>query len=225
MHSFKVDYNTVSTELCDLGKIYNTDKSSQRLDSSYIRNCCAYTVFYDALFRSQKNSALNIAELGVLEGSSLRMWKDYFTNANIVGFDNDNDFLERYKCMYGLERVSLYPMDVHSEESIYNAFLETGRQYDIIIEDTTHQFQDQIRVIFKAYEFLKPGGVLIIEDIFRINKESDYFEALSSILGNFQDYYFLDIKHENQISTGWNNEKLLVLIKGGGEPIFTSVNF
>ena len=33
--------------------------------------------------------------------------------------------------------------------------------YDIIIEDTTHHFEDQIRVIENCYQHLKPGGILI----------------------------------------------------------------
>lgn len=224
MRSFKVHYNSVSTELCEIGKKYDTDKSSQRSGRTDHRHCHPYTIFYDTLFRSQKNTLLDIAETGVLEGSSLRMWKDYFPQANIVGFDNNNDFLNRYRDLYDMERITLFSMDVHSQESISNAFRKVGKQYDIIIEDTTHQFQDQIRVINEAYKYLKSGGVLIIEDIYRSYKEEDYIEALRPILGHFQDYYFVDLDHENRISTGWDNDKLFVLVKGGGEPIFKKQN-
>ena len=224
MHSFKVHYNSVSTELCELGKKYDTDKSSQRSNRSDGRHCHPYTIFYESLFRSKKNELLDIAELGVLEGSSLQMWKDYFPNANIVGFDNNEDFLKRYRGLYDMNRTSLSLMDVHSKESISNAFRENVKQYDIIIEDTTHQFPDQIRVIFEAYKYVKPGGVLIIEDIFRSYKEEDYIEALRPILSHFQDYYFVDLEHENRISTGWDNDKLFILVKGGGEPIFKKQN-
>jgi hypothetical protein len=96
--------------------------------------------------------------------------------------------------------------------------------YDIIIEDTTHQFEDQIRVIENTYQYLKPGGVMIIEDIFKSYNEKDYIDRLSPILEHFQDYYFIELDHVNRNSTGWNNDKLFVLIKGGGEPIFKNTN-
>ena len=49
----------------------------------------------------------------------------------------------------------------------------------------------------------------------------DHFQA---ILSHFQDYYFVDLDHENRISTGWDNDKLFILVKGGGEPIFKKQN-
>lgn len=224
MHSFKVHYNTVSTELCELGKKYDTDKSSQRAGRSDIRHCHPYTIFYDSLFRSHRNEPLNIAELGILEGSSLRMWREYFPNANIVGFDNNVEFIDNYKNNFEMDKTTLLHMDVFNQDSISNGFHDAGKEYDIIIEDTTHQFQDQIRVIFQAYKHLKPGGIIIIEDIFRSYKEEDYLQALRPIMNNFQDYYFIDLDHENRISTGWDNDKLFVLVKNGGEPIFKKQN-
>ena len=96
--------------------------------------------------------------------------------------------------------------------------------YDIIIEDTTHQFEDQIRVIENIYQYLKPGGILIIEDIFKSYNENDYINRLNPILEHFQDYYFLELDHINKNSTGWDNDKLFILIKSGAEPIFKNNN-
>ena len=41
-----------------------------------------------------ENEKLNISELGILQGGSLLMWKEYFTNSNIYGFDYDNNFMQ-----------------------------------------------------------------------------------------------------------------------------------
>lgn len=94
----------------------------------------------------------------------------------------------------------------------------------MIIEDTTHQFEDQIRVIENVYKYLKPGGILIIEDIFKSYNENDYINRLTPILENFQDYYFIELDHNNKNSNGWNNDKLFVLTKGGDSPIFKNKN-
>jgi hypothetical protein len=96
--------------------------------------------------------------------------------------------------------------------------------YDIIIEDTTHQFEDQIKAIENVYNYLKPGGILIIEDIFKHYNENDYIDRLKPILHHFQDYFFVSLDHVNRNSTGWNNDKLFVLVKGEGESMFTKKN-
>lgn len=71
---------------------------------------------------------------------------------------------------------------------------------------------------------MKPGGILIIEDIFKSYNENDYINRLNPILDNFQDYYFIELNHINRNSTGWDNDKLFILIKNGAEPIFKNKN-
>lgn len=94
--TLKINYKSISTELCQLGQKYDTDKSSQRNNVSDIRHCHPYTIFYDGLFRNKKCDALNIAELGILDGASLLMWKEYFTNAQIHGFEYNNDLIHNF---------------------------------------------------------------------------------------------------------------------------------
>ena len=96
--------------------------------------------------------------------------------------------------------------------------------FDIIIEGTPHKFEDQITVIENVHNYLKPGGVLIIEDIFKSYNEKWYINRLNPILEQFQDYYFVKIDHSNKNSTVKNNDKLLVLIKNGAPPIFENEN-
>jgi hypothetical protein len=152
------------------------------------------------------------------------MWQEYFINANLYGFEYNQSLIDNFKTQYNNERITLLDINVCDQESIKRQFGNLGLMYDIIIEDTTHQFNDQIRVIENVYNYLKPGGVLIIEDIFKSYKESDYINALGSILQHFQDYYFIELDHNNRNSTGWDNDKLFVLIKGGGEPLFKNDN-
>jgi hypothetical protein len=49
-------------------------------------------------------------------------------------------------------------------------------------------------------------------------------ERLKPILNNFQNYYFVELDHENKNSHGWDNDKLLILVKNGAKPIFTNNN-
>jgi predicted O-methyltransferase YrrM len=224
METLQINYKNNSSELCIIGKKYDTDKSSQRNNVTNHRHCHPYTLFYDGLFKNKKNEKLNIAELGILDGASLLMWKEYFTNAKIYGFEYSDDLITNFKKNFNNDRITLSNINVSIKNSIIKAFSELNILYDIIIEDTTHQFEDQIKVIENTYQYLKPGGILIIEDIFKSYNENDYINRLKPILHNFQDYYFIELDHVNRNSTGWNNDKLFILIKGDEEPIFKNTN-
>ena len=224
MKTLKINYYNNSSKLCEIGKKYDTDKSSQRNNITNKRHCHPYTLFYENLFKNNKNDNLNIAELGILDGASLLMWKEYFTNSHIYGFEYNDKLINNFKENFNNNRITLTNIDVSNKDSIINSFSKLNILYDIIIDDTTHQFEDQIRVIENTYQYLKPGGVLIIEDIFKSYNENDYINRLSPIIDNFQDYYFVELDHENRNSTGWNNDKLFILIKNGAEPIFRNNN-
>lgn len=224
MASLKLDYKINKSDLCEIGGKYDTDKSSMRHNVTNSRHCHPYTLFYDSLFKNNKNEKLQIAELGILEGASLLMWNEYFTNANLYGFDYDYKLIKKFEDTHKINNIQLSHIDVTDKNSIQTVFNKLNIMYDIIIEDTTHQFEDQIRVIENIYQYLKPGGILIIEDIFKSYNENDYINRLNPILEHFQDYYFLELDHINKNSTGWDNDKLFILIKSGAEPIFKNNN-
>jgi predicted O-methyltransferase YrrM len=224
METLKINYKNNSSELCEIGRKYDTDKSSQRNNVTNTRHCHPYTLFYENLFRNKKNENLKIAELGILDGSSLLMWREYFTNSQIYGFEYNNDLINNFKRKFNNDRITLSNIDVTNKYSIAKSFSDLNILYDIIIEDTTHQFEDQIRVIENTYKYLKPGGILIVEDIFKSYDEKNYIVRLNHVLKHFQNYYFIELDHVNRNSTGWNNDKLFILVKGGDTPIFKNTN-
>ena len=213
--TLKLNYNSSSSELCEIGRKYDTDKSSQRDNVTDTRHCHPYTLFYDSIFKQRRNNSLRIAELGILEGGSLLMWREYFPNSEIYGFEYNNDLIKKFKERYNNDRIILNNIDVTNKDNINRVFSDLNILYDIIIEDTTHQFEDQIRVIENTYKYLKPGGIMIIEDIYKSYNERDYIDRLGPILEEFEDYYFIELDHINRKTTGWDNDKLLVLVKRG----------
>ena len=221
--SLNMNYFNNSSELCEIGKKYDTDKSSQRNNVTNSRHC-PYTLFYESLFKAKRKESLKIAELGIAKGASLLMWREYFTKSEVYGFEYDTSLLREFKERFDNTRISLATIDVTNKDSIRNSLGSMNTLYDIIIEDTTHQFEDQIRVIENAHRFLKAGGIMIIEDIFQSYDENDYLIRLAPILQEFQDYYFVSLDHANKNSTGWDNDKLFVLVKNGAAPIFKNTN-
>jgi len=54
MDTLKINYKSNSSELCEIGKKYDTDKSSQRNNITNLRHCHPYTLFYDDLFKNSR---------------------------------------------------------------------------------------------------------------------------------------------------------------------------
>ena len=62
--------------LFDIAKKYPTSKN----DHEYIQ-------FYETYFHNFRNKDINILEIGIERGDSLRMWREYFTKAKICAID------------------------------------------------------------------------------------------------------------------------------------------
>ena len=105
-------------------------------------------------------------------------------------------------------------MDVSVDGGVSKALGED--KYDVIIDDSSHDFYHQIRIIKEAWPRLKFGGILVIEDIFRNEDEEKYVKHLAdtTILKDAAAAYFVLCEHKNKWSPGWDNDKLLVLVKG-----------
>ena len=165
------------------------------------------------LFASLKSKPVRFAEIGVAMGSSAIMWDIYFSNpeAQIYMFDRDNMLLDRSAEITG-PRVQYGLMDVEKDGDIRRAL--GNKEYDVILDDSSHNHGDQIRIIHEAFPLLKSGGMLIIEDIFRNTPEEDYTSKLQTIIPNCANAYFVICEHKYRWSPGWDNDKLLVLVKG-----------
>jgi hypothetical protein len=65
------------SELTILANKYGSDKGTVYGDKHN------FTETYEKYFKSFKDKKINILEIGVNDGSSLKMWYDYFPNATI----------------------------------------------------------------------------------------------------------------------------------------------
>ena len=213
MLSLNLDYKALKTDLCVIGAKYDTDSSSQRENVSAERHCHPYTIFYDSMFKHMREAEVSIAEIGV--GGSTRMWTEYFKNSKVYGFDTNTNV--------DISGVIMTEMNVNHDDSIKGAFSTVGQMYDLIIEDTTHFFDDQLKVIKNSLDYLNPGGMIVLQSVYKHYEEWWYAKLMADILEEFQEKYFITFKHERQCSTGWDNDKILVLVKKG-EKVFKQQN-
>lgn len=141
-------------ELCKTGR-YPTDKYFPVNNwHSYIEN------FYNDKFALKQTSALNVLEIGIHLGDSLRLWKDYFTNANIFGIDINLPPLSNE--LFADQRLSIIRGNAYSG-AIINVFKD--EYFDIIIDDGPHTLESQILFFQKYIWKIKPNGYMVCEDI------------------------------------------------------------
>ena len=141
------------------------------------------------------------------------MWSRYFSQeADLVFFDRDENFLVNSQ-NFGIPNTKFHLMDIKVPESIHTGFQETGGQFDIILDDSTHDAGDQKVLLDNLFPYLKPGGIVIIEDVFRNVSNDAYYDVIKSHIDQLAFYAFYEMEHVNRFSPGWDNDKILMLVK------------
>jgi predicted O-methyltransferase YrrM len=213
-----IDSTAALTDLCVLGYESGTDKSP--FNPRGHRH--PYTAVYTMLFAPLRNKPIRFAEIGVAMGASAEVWNRYFTapGTKLCLFDSDKGLLEGTEKRVVDSRITTDLMDVSVDGDVVRALdaaatseEEGGGPYDVIIDDSSHNYEHQIRIIREAFPRLKSGGMLIIEDIFRAEDEDRYTRAIQEELKGCAAAYFVMCEHANKFSPGWDNDKLLVLVK------------
>ena len=205
------DSSLDETKLCKLGGKYKTNKSSLNLDG----HRSGYTSLYNLILNHLINKKCSIAEIGIEKNASTKMWREYFKKGTIDCFEIDKNKIN-LAIKDKLKNVKYRYIDVSDKKIIISQFKKTKKKYDLIIDDSTHLFEHQINIILSAYKFLKPGGTLIIEDIYKFKKgyeEEKYRERIKPIIKFFSYVVFVETPHINNFTASWKNEKILILIK------------
>ena len=149
---------------------------------SYIEN------YYHHRFNKIRLNKLNILEIGVSTGLSLEMWGEYFLNSKIIGVELDNI---NYKPSN--DRIKLIIGDGTDSKTFKNI-----ENLDIIIDDGSHIFTDQIFTYAILFERLNKGGIYIIEDVKDIDTIGFFFKRLN-INTKIFDFRKLKKRHDDVI--------------------------
>ena len=109
-----------------------------------------YGQFYDELFAPFREP-INILEVGVLGGASLRAWRMAFPDSKITGIDVIDVSLPKE---FGITLI---------KDDIKNVTLT--EKYDVIIDDSSHDLKESLYEIQHFCKNLTDKGVMVIEDI------------------------------------------------------------
>lgn len=206
----KIVFNSLNSisNLCEIGAKYDTDKSP--ISNINLRH--SYTLLYDFIFNKVKYQNLKIAEIGIWKNGGIKSFLEYFPNAEIHGFEKEDYLISEAK-KHNLKNTTYHSVDISNPQSITDSLRNSGGDFDIIIEDADHRFEHQVNVVLNIVEFLKPGGVLIIEDIFKSISEEEFEIKITPVKKYFDSIWFVDPYHDLQYTGNWDNDRLLVLYR------------
>lgn len=173
--------------LLELMKKYGTDKMD-------------YAMFYESLFRDKRESIKKVLELGIghpttmrhiksyKTGASLRVWKDYFPNAQIYGAD------VLPEALFQGERINTFLCDERKPEDLKSLIKNTGSDIDLFIDDASHDVAYQLYAFRCLMPLLDKKVVYIIEDISRFYIMIKYLEGYNYTVSYNENFIIITNK-------------------------------
>jgi hypothetical protein len=138
------------TELCRIAARHDTDKGVD------------FTSVYHSLLSHVREAPLRLLEIGLYNGGSLRMWREYLPNATLHGMDVDRRTLA-YELEIPGTKVRLVDQ---ADARALRAFVdELGGSYDVIVDDGGHTMEQQIVSFEVLFPHVVSGGIYVIEDL------------------------------------------------------------
>lgn len=113
-----------------------------------------YLMIYNRIIQQPPDRVL---EIGVYKGGSLKVWADEWPHAELHGIDIDAAFLQ--DDIPGTIHVG----DAYKFSTLTESWAVPG--FDLIIDDGPHTFSSQLFTVRQWALLLRPGGVLVVEDI------------------------------------------------------------
>jgi hypothetical protein len=138
----------------DLEKYFR--QNNKRLIHKWVH----YFDIYDTHFKRFRNKEIVILEIGVAQGGSLQMWKEYFgVKAKIFGIDIDP------RCKEMEENNIKIFIGSQSDRNFLQNVRKQIPPIDILIDDGGHTMTQQIITFEELFDYVKENGVYLCEDL------------------------------------------------------------
>lgn len=131
-----------------------------------------YLEIYHRHFARFVGQPVHLAEVGVLGGGSLELWRNYLgEQSHLYGID-----IQPECAKFATERISIFIGD-QQDRTFWANFRGQVPMLDILIDDGGHQPEQQMVTLEEMLPHLQPGGVYICEDILGIQNSFATFAA------------------------------------------------
>ncbi|MCB2109426.1 MAG: class I SAM-dependent methyltransferase [Defluviimonas sp.] len=118
-----------------------------------------YFPVYDQLFGPYRDRPITFVEIGVLNGGSLFMWREFFgKRARIIGVELDP----------GAKRWEEHGFEIHigsqSDPEFWRRFCAEVGPIDLLLDDGGHTYEQQIVTFECLLPQIRDGGLAVFED-------------------------------------------------------------
>ncbi|RYZ29580.1 MAG: class I SAM-dependent methyltransferase [Chitinophagaceae bacterium] len=129
-------------------------------ESNAMNKWMHYFDIYDRHLNKYVGKDITILEIGVFQGGSLKMWKEYFgDNVKIYAID----IYEKCK-QFEEENVKIF-IGSQSDRDFLRYVKTQMPPIDILIDDGGHYMDQQIVTFEELYDHIKPNGTYLCEDL------------------------------------------------------------
>ena len=165
-----------------------------------------FSKFYKQKLEKLKNQKINILEIGSYAGASAAAFIKYLPESNIFCFDINISNFE-----YKSEKIHVFGLDINNQEKTIKTLNKIANQhkikeFDIIIDDGSHNLSDILIALKFFFQYLKKKGLYIIEDF----KHPNYYPYNKNINHILIDELFENLENKNTFNSNLftKNEQL-----------------
>lgn len=183
-------------KLNDIFNYFGTDKGSN-VPNPYTKNIYkdymghGFSKYYEKHFQNLKGKKINVLEIGVWTGASTASFFYYLKKANFFALDRN------FKFNYYSKRINFIYCNTFLDKDLKKLknYIQKNKigLFDIIIDDGSHILSNILKNFIFFFNFLKSGGIYVIEDY----KHPNYFSYLNDLKNHFymdKILYFLKKK-------------------------------
>ena len=143
-----------------------------------------YFDIYERAFERFRGRDIVMIEVGVYEGGSLELWKNYFgSGSRIIGIDIDARAMS-----YAEPGVDIMIGD-QADPEFLRSIINTIGHVDIVLDDGGHTANQQISTFEALYPIVKNPGIYLVEDTHTAFWGGEYDDRYDKL--SFLDYAFL----------------------------------
>ncbi|MCP9488906.1 MAG: class I SAM-dependent methyltransferase [Solirubrobacteraceae bacterium MAG38_C4-C5] len=137
--------------LDSLARRHGTDKAGGRH---------GFAEIYERHLQPWRDRPVHLLEIGVKDGASLRMWRDYFPNGQILGIDRTPSSARHAEP----PNVQVF-VGSQDDHRVLGRVVDEAGPLDIVIDDGSHRYPHQRASLLYLWPHLADGGVYIMEDL------------------------------------------------------------
>jgi len=163
-----------------------------------------YFEIYEENFSFIRGRACTFMEIGVSQGGSVSMWKQYFgPQARIIGVDINPDATR-----FADDQVEIVIGDQEDIEFLRNIASQYG-PFDAVLDDGGHTMIQQINTFKEIYPFVKEGGAYLCEDVHTsyhaefgggLMRSDSFIEFMKAAIDDLHSWYHAPAVQENSLA-------------------------